>query len=49
VHLTPYLFIIGMVTTVLVQTHLLNRALQMGEVLTVFPLFQVHQIVPVYE
>jgi hypothetical protein len=40
VHPTPYGFIIGMITTVLIQTHLLNRALQLGEVLTVFPLFQ---------
>jgi hypothetical protein len=35
-----YLFIGGMISTVLIQTHLLNMALKYGDVLTVFPVFQ---------
>jgi len=36
----PYLFIVGMVVTILSQTDLLNCALQCGDVMQVFPIFQ---------
>jgi hypothetical protein len=36
----PYFFICMMLCTVVTQTHLLSRALELGEVLSVFPLFQ---------
>lgn len=36
----PYIFLILMLVCVVSQTHLLNKGLQLGEVLTVFPTFQ---------
>lgn len=36
----PYLFIVGMIVTILSQTDLLNCALQCGDVMQVFPIFQ---------
>jgi hypothetical protein len=40
-HIISYVFIIGMVITLLTQTHLLNMAIMHGDTLTVFPFFQV--------
>ena len=36
----PYIFLLGMVLFLVTETHFLNRGLQRGEVLTVFPTFQ---------
>ena len=40
-HIISYVFIVGMVITLLTQTHLLNMAIMHGDTLTVFPFFQV--------
>jgi hypothetical protein len=37
---SPYLFIGGMLTTVITQTHFLNCALELGDISTIFPVFQ---------
>jgi hypothetical protein len=37
----PWLFIAGMICTVVLQTHLLNLAMMKGDVMSVFPVFQV--------
>jgi hypothetical protein len=36
----PYFYIMGMATTLILQTKYLNAALQLGEIMTVFPVFQ---------
>ncbi|GAB9472752.1 hypothetical protein Gpo141_00009924 [Globisporangium polare] len=39
-HFTTYLFVGGMVSTLVLQTDLLNRAIMAGDTLSVFPMFQ---------
>jgi multidrug transporter EmrE-like cation transporter len=36
----PYFYIMGMICTLVLQTKYLNAALQLGEIMTVFPVFQ---------
>uniref|UniRef100_K3WQK7 Uncharacterized protein n=1 Tax=Globisporangium ultimum (strain ATCC 200006 / CBS 805.95 / DAOM BR144) TaxID=431595 RepID=K3WQK7_GLOUD len=40
VYFTTYLFVGGMVSTLVLQTDLLNRAIMTGDTLSVFPMFQ---------
>ena len=40
-----YVFIVGLVTFFLVQTHQLNRAMMLGELMAVIPMFQAFWIV----
>lgn len=39
-HFTTYLFVGGMISTLVLQTDLLNRAIMAGDTLSVFPMFQ---------
>lgn len=39
-YITTYLFTLGMVSTLVLQTDLLNRAIMTGDTLSVFPMFQ---------
>jgi hypothetical protein len=38
--LSPYLFIMGMIVCVILQTKYLNDALMLGDVMTIYPMFQ---------
>lgn len=40
VYFTTYLFVGGMICTLVLQTDLLNRAIMTGDTLSVFPMFQ---------
>jgi hypothetical protein len=40
VYFTTYLFVGGMIVTLILQTDLLNRAIMVGDTLSVFPMFQ---------
>ncbi|KAF0686206.1 Aste57867_21992 [Aphanomyces stellatus] len=40
-----YLFLGGMITCILIQTHLLNMATSLGDTMTVFPVFQAFWII----
>jgi hypothetical protein len=37
---TPYIFIAGMLCTIILQTKYLNSAMQMGDIMTIYPVFQ---------
>jgi hypothetical protein len=40
VYFTTYLFVGGMISTLVLQTDLLNRAIMVGDTVSVFPMFQ---------